>query len=315
MALRETCAVQFFKEKQDTFVNIQCPVCDVDGNFIYFKYGFSHDKCQKCCTVWCNPRPTEASLVEYYATSESAKMWTSILVSTDTSRKQLQYQPRVDSLIATLKQDLSFIADKAVDLGAGSGAFALCLQNKDYFSEVIAIDFDEDCVNVCKQLQLKAMVGSVDQIEEGSANLITMNDMIEHLFDPKDFLERCYSSLANNGYISIACPNGEGFDFKLMGENTVNIVPPEHLNYFNPDSLSMLLVKAGFQIVAVETPGILDVEIVKREFKAGNLSLDNNMFLKTLMSHNDDAIRRQFQSFLQVTKQSSHMVVIAKKNL
>jgi predicted SAM-dependent methyltransferase len=104
----------------------------------------------------------------------------------------------------------------------------------------------------------------IDIIDDESVDLISMNDMIEHLFDPKTFLMQCRTKLVSDGALSIACPNGEGFDYQLMKEMTVNITPPEHLNYFNPNSLSFLLERTGFKVVSIETPGILDVQIVKR---------------------------------------------------
>ncbi|PCJ20691.1 MAG: hypothetical protein COB02_03965 [Candidatus Cloacimonadota bacterium] len=311
--LRENCGKAFYKKYHSKFVEVPCPSCSKNGEKVYQKYGYKHLKCENCLTVWCSPRPTGTLLSEYYASSESTKLWTSILVETDVDRKVLQYEPRVNQLIRLLKKDKKFRPKLAVDLGAGSGAFALSLQNKSYFSEVIAVDFEENCCNVCNKNGLKTIKGSIDDLEDNLYSLITMNDMIEHLFNPLDFLSKCNKVLTDNGYISIACPNGEGFDFKLMKEKTVNITPPEHLNYFNPESIKLLLESTGFEVVLLETPGILDVSIIKREINQKNIDLSKNKFIEDLLINGDDETLNSFQSFLRENKLSSHMLVIAKK--
>jgi SAM-dependent methyltransferase len=139
-----------------------------------------------------------------------------------------------------------------------------------------------------------------------------MNDLIEHVYDPQSLLEECYRSLKPRGYISIATPNGEGFDFKIIKEKTKNITPPEHLNYFNPYSIDLLLKKVGFIPISIETPGILDVDIVRKERDSGFPLTDKNEYINLILSQ-DKTIIDNFQKFIANNKLSSHMLVIAQK--
>ena len=116
------------------------------------------------------------------------------------------------------------------------------------------------------------------------------------------------------GLIEIATPNGEGFDFKILKENTVNITPPEHLNYFNPTSIRILLKRAGFSILRVETPGILDTQIVMRELKQNTAKLRiKNEFIHYLLYETNSDVVQSFQRFLQENLLSSHMLIFAEK--
>jgi 2-polyprenyl-3-methyl-5-hydroxy-6-metoxy-1,4-benzoquinol methylase len=189
------------------------------------------------------------------------------------------------------------------------------LKNTKFFKNILAVDFDEDCCRACNDLGLDVEQGSVDVLADNSVDLMVMNDMIEHLFDPTEFLLQCNKKLTNNGYIAIACPNGQGFDFQLMKEKTVNICPPEHLNYFNVHSLPLLLGSAGFNVVSAETPGILDADIVKRGLEDGSFCMDDNMFLKNLLLSSSEETLTCFQEFLSTNKLSSHMLVIANKTI
>jgi UDP-glucose 4-epimerase len=113
--------------------------------------------------------------------------------------------------------------------------------------------------------------------------MMCMNDLIEHVFDPLSFLKQCRNALRPSGFISIATPNGEGFDFKILKDKTGNIAPPEHLTYFNPRSLEMVLKKAEFEIVVLETPGQLDVEIMLKEKLKGYPLAEKNAYIDFLL--------------------------------
>ena len=100
-----------------------------------------------------------------------------------------------------------------------------------------------------------------------------------------------------------------------MKEKTVNICPPEHLNYFNVHSLPLLLRSTGFDDVSADTPGILDVDIVKRGMEDSSFSMNDNMFFKNLLLNSSEDTLTSFQEFLSANKLSSHMLVIAKKTV
>ena len=201
----------------------------------------------------------------------------------------------------------------ALDLGAGSGAFAICLKNTGYFDDIIALDISESCVTACRNCGLSAKQGTIADVETGSIDFICMNDLIEHVVDPLALIKDCRRVLKKGGFISIATPNGEGFDFKILKEQTKNITPPEHLNYFNPCSLVFLLERAGFIPVSLETPGILDVEIIRKAKDSGFPLKKKNEYLDYLMGL-DATVLKNFQEFIANNRLSSHMLVIAQKN-
>ena len=125
-------------------------------------------------------------------------------------------------------------------------------------------------------------------------------------------MQDCFRVLRPKGYLSIATPNGEGFDFKILKEQTGNITPPEHLNYFNTLSIDILLCRVGYEIISIDTPGILDVDIILRKKDAGFKVNDKNEYLDFLLGQ-EESILKEFQRFLSDNKLSSHMLIMAKK--
>lgn len=316
LQVREKCGIDFYQEHYHDFIDIPCPACGSRGGARdeFVKYGFHHKRCQECLTLFCSPRPTDTELLQYYNNYDAPKYWTELLLSTDVQRKILQYKPRVNKILNFLRDKIQANTGVAADIGAGSGAFALALKETGFFQRVLAFDFSEDCVRACAKGGIEAYRGSVEDIPEGSVNLLTMNDLIEHISDPLSFLRKCYSTLMPDGFIEIATPNGEGFDFKILKEKTVNITPPEHLNYFNPTSIKILLKRAGFSMLRVETPGILDTQIVMRELKQNTADLRiKNEFLHYLLYETNSNVVQSFQRFLQKNLLSSHMLIFAEK--
>ena len=310
--LRKISGISFFLAFKDDFITTPCPACGSDGDFYFKKFGFTHKKCPECKTLFVSPRPTDRLLTEFYNKYEAPKFWTQLLLNTNSERKRVQYEPRVKRMIKVIQPHLPEHSI-AVDIGAGSGAFALALKKQNIFDKVIALDVSSDCIEKCASLGLDTVFGTIDDIGNNSCNLLSMNDLIEHLFEPKHFIETCYQKLKPGGIISIACPNGEGFDFKLMKRDTVNIHPPEHLQYFNPKSIELLLKECRFKVLSLETPGILDVQIIEREQVEKNVDLTNNQYIDFLLNECPDNVRRNFQQFLSDNKLSSHLQVIAMK--
>ena len=309
---REIDGNAFFEAHHNAFVETNCPACGTKGVFSFRKFGFSHNTCPKCATLFCSPRPVDSLISLYYTTYHAPELWTRLLLKADKQRKILQHAPRVEKIISILRSKGQNMGGIALDLGAGSGAFASSLKNSGFFNDVIALDISDSCVAACKNAGLSARKGTISDIDPGSLDLICMNDLIEHVFAPAGQLAECGKALKKNGFLAIATPNGEGFDFKILKEKTKNITPPEHLNYFNPRSIKLLLETAGFIPVVVETPGILDVEMIRKERESGFPLKASNEYLDFLLGQ-DANVLDNFQKFISQNGLSSHMLVIAQK--
>ena len=74
-----------------------------------------------------------------------------------------------------------------------------------------------------------------------------------------------------DGFLILSCPNGAGFEIDILGKESGS-VDHEHLNYFNPTSLCHLLENLGFEILEVQTPGVLDAELVRKAVLSGKIS-------------------------------------------
>lgn len=306
---RETDGILFSELFADEFAETHCPACGLSGDYLFKKWGFEHKHCPHCLTVYVSPRPAEDLLMKYYNDFPAPNMWTQLLLATDSERKRLQYFPRLELILGQIALNSNGVA---VDVGAGSGAFCLALKDSKKFTDVIALDISKESNDACRNIGLSTLCGSVSDLAPNSVDFLSMNDLIEHLYCPEDVLKLCFNVLTPGGVISIATPNGEGFDFKILGSDAPNIVPPEHINYFNTDSIRILLQRCGFEDIKVSTPGQLDIEIVCRAIENAPDILNDNKWVAHLVSQNE-MVLRSFQEFLSINNLSSHMLVTAVK--
>lgn len=141
---------------------------------------------------------------------------------------------------------------KMMDIGCGNDLLAKFFQLKGWDSSVI--ELSPDATNYLRKFGLNVFNQSVDEIESlpsKALSFINIQFVMEHLRDPIGFLMKAYDALIPGGILRIAVPNDfsegqlayqEYFNEKL---NWVNL--PDHINYFNFDSLSKLLIRHGFK--------------------------------------------------------------------
>jgi SAM-dependent methyltransferase len=73
---------------------------------------------------------------------------------------------------------------------------------------------------------------------------ITLWDVLEHVPDPRSFLTRCCALLQPEGRLFLNVPDLDSRQARLLGKKWPLLLP-EHLNYFNRESLTLCAKRAG----------------------------------------------------------------------
>ena len=80
-------------------------------------------------------------------------------------------------------------------------------------------------------------------------DVITLWDVLEHTFEPKQILQRCNRYLKDDGIIVINYPNIGNLFAKMAGKNYWFILSV-HLYYFVPKTIASMLETAGFEVIS-----------------------------------------------------------------
>ena len=301
-----------FMKHQSEFVAVNCPACGSEKHVREFdKEGFFFDRCGDCGTLFINPRPAPALLDDYYSTSKSIKHWNDkMFPASETTRRSAIFAPRAAHIAELCKK---YVPDAEVlfDVGAGFGTFCEEVKKTGLFRRVVAVEPAPGLAQTCRNKGLEVIEKPIEQVEVGSAGVITNFELIEHLFDPGAFIRSCRNSLQMNGLLILTTPNCNGFDLSLLGKASDNIAGPNHLNYFTSESLSVLLTRCGFSVIEMVTPGKLDAELVRNKIIAGAVSV--HPFIKYMLVDRWESCGVPLQDFLAANVLSSHLWIAARK--
>ena len=100
----------------------------------------------------------------------------------------------------------------------------------------------------------------------GKFNVIHMNNVLEHILDPIGLIKIVSKLLNDKGILCIGVPNDynpfQDVARKTEGLDPWWLAPPHHINYFNFNSLELLLHNNGFSLELKECSFPIDMFLV-----------------------------------------------------
>ncbi|HEX5460835.1 MAG TPA: class I SAM-dependent methyltransferase [Steroidobacteraceae bacterium] len=136
-----------------------------------------------------------------------------------------------------------------LDVGCGYGAFMSRMKARGW--RVRGIDFDPQAARAARDLHgLEVQVGTLEGLTgtDSQFDVITANNVIEHVADPVDFLVRCRGLLRPGGRVILKTPNASGYGARRYGPAWRGLEPPRHLHIFTPPALSACARRAGLSV-------------------------------------------------------------------
>jgi SAM-dependent methyltransferase len=137
-----------------------------------------------------------------------------------------------------------------LDVNCGTGLFLRELnlaQNR-----LVGLDFSVDSAAMAwSQNAVPAVCGALPSapFPAGTFSVITMFQVLEHLYDPSVYIEVAAQLLCPEGRLIVQVPNASSWQFLLLGERWSGLDIPRHLLLFKQQDLENLLQFCGFEIV------------------------------------------------------------------
>lgn len=171
--------------------------------------------------------------------------------------------PEIPEVLSRLPRNL-----KVLDVGCGSGMhgaeLARTLQHK-----VTGVDLSAPSIEKAKKRLAAAYVGDVTAPERypffgrERFDILVFSDMLEHLSDPLDVLNRHLALLAPGGHVVISIPNIAIWNVRMalffgrFNYTDTGTLDRTHLRFFTRRSLAELVNQAGLSVVGKRiTPGM-----------------------------------------------------------
>ena len=158
--------------------------------------------------------------------------------------------------LATLRRYLTPAHRRLFEIGCAYGLFLNGARGA--FDAVSGIDVSEDAVrHAAGELALDVTVGDLldADLTARTFDVVCMWDTIEHLADPRRYVEKIAPHVPQGGLIAITTGDISSLNARVQKERWRLIHPPTHLQYFTRASLEHMLTACGFTVVHVEYCG------------------------------------------------------------
>lgn len=303
-------------QRLNDFVPVACPACgQTQARRAFEKCRCQFVACTDCQTLYMSPRPTPEIMDEYYSQSDNYRIWAEhIFPTSEAQRREKICRPILQAIVQACER-YGVELGHLVEIGPGFGTFAALATSSGAFQRVSAVERTPEMAAACRSRGVTVHELAIEDLPEHGvdpADVLVFFEVIEHIFDPAAFLRIAARLLRPGGLLVLTCPNGAGFDTQVLGARSA-AVDTEHVNLFNPPSISGLLDRLGFDVLEAVTPGRLDVELVREAALDGSLDLSGQPFLRQVLVDEFDRLGRPFQQFLADNGLSGNMRVVACK--
>jgi ubiquinone/menaquinone biosynthesis C-methylase UbiE len=236
---------------------IECPLCSsISGNPFQIKFSG-----KEISTIFHNAIKCENCGIEYLDDytktrediyNESYSVW-----GNDT---QNDFPSVKRSKIEIFKHTLNKIIKKSqihegnfLDIGTGTGLMLDCARDTGFLPW--GIEFSGfSSKRAAQNHPSRVICGTLNatRFKDQFFNVITMTDVLEHLFDPVNLLQELNRILSKSGILCITTPDTNSITKKILGANWFQY-KREHLLYYNRKSIEYLLTNSGFKLITYKT--------------------------------------------------------------
>ncbi len=213
-----------------------------------------------------NPQPAEAELLEIYTES----YFLGDPSCEGRARVSEMRRATARRYLAELARYRGSHSGRLLEVGCGQGDFLLEARQAGY--EITGVEVSEAAARMARERvgaegtivcgDVACLAGAGQQFD-----VCVLSDVIEHVRNPLAFLSVVAGLLRPGGIVVIATPSLDSWSARLLRQNWMEF-KPEHLFYFDCQTIQHALFRSGFEDVIVE-PGwkILNLEVVAHHFR------------------------------------------------
>lgn len=231
--------------------DIACAVCgEAEATTAAFdKWGLTMRTCDRCGHLFVTPRLPEAAVPELYGSAYWEDYSQAIGSPTLAQRADWDYRNafyKLDRDVFPFRR----AGGRLVDVGASNGGMVRAATERGF--DACGVEPSADICELARRENGARMhCGDIRTLDLGddSFDVVTMHDVLEHVFDPVGTLRACRRVLRAGGLLVVEMPSGDSVRALEMGIEWNYFSPLEHVNIFNQANAARTVRAAGFTIL------------------------------------------------------------------
>lgn len=215
-------------------------ICDYPGSFLNCT---ELTQCSECELIFATPVPTTSELKNFYA---SGLFYDNALNPFNLDFLEFSLE-LAKSRLRLISNYVDFAYNlKVIDIGAGNAQFSAASHELNFKCVYDAVEPDESVSDQYGDL-VNDHFNEINQAKKNTYDLAVLNQVLEHVADPVDFLTSVAERIKPGGYMYIDVPYKD-YIFKPSVE--------QHILFWTPVSLRYLAEIIGLNVLFCDTAGV-----------------------------------------------------------
>ncbi len=209
---------------------------------------FAVVRCGECGLLRLDPQPGPDELRLYYPDSYWFAPEPTAAGRLEEAYRRLVLRDHVRFVARAMHE--SAVRGPLLDVGCGGGLFLGMMRERGF--PVLGLDFSrEAAATAWHKQQAPAVCASLEDapFRPESIAAITMFHVVEHLYDPRAYLQAAHRLLIPGGRLVVQVPNAASWQCRLLGRSWNGMDVPRHLFDYRDRDLEGLLQAAGFEVM------------------------------------------------------------------
>lgn len=221
---------------------VDCPLCQGEGRRVAYRFPpFTVVSCLSCGFSFLTPRPKESAMVRLYGQDEYYQ---------GADGGYDDYAGQEPALRATFRRLLRAMKKRGLTGGAlleiGCGYGYLLDEARGVFDARFGTEYSPAAARAAAGRSDGVYCGGIDQVPAGASyDCIVAVQTVEHVHRPVVFLDKLSKRLNPGGRMVLVTPDMGSPWRRVLGRRWPSFKIPEHLLYFDGDSLRRLMEGAG----------------------------------------------------------------------
>ena len=138
---------------------------------------------------------------------------------------------------------------KILDIGCGRALFLDIMRTHGW--TVVGVEFGQEAAEYASSaygIEVIDQATMRSKLPDEEFDVVTMNHVLEHVYNPEETIHECARILKNGGLLVISVPNILSLQASFGNRDWFHLDPPYHLHHFSEQGLTKLLENHSFSI-------------------------------------------------------------------